>query len=287
LHNSKEGRNLLDKYKNYFASVENGIRGIAGLLTEEYKDREMQKPRYQDPKQLNRYEHKVFSQNGEDGIIEEILSRIGTENKFFVEFGVENGLESNSLFLLLKDFSGCWIEANNANFEFMREKYRQLIGDKRLTIVNGKVTAENIEEIFLKANIPKSFDVLSIDIDGNDYYVWEAIKIYRPRLVVVEYNSRFPASTNIVIKYDPEFCWQKTNYFGASLKALEILANKKGYKLVGCDFKGVNAFFVRDDLIADKFVAPYTAETHYQPTRYFLMPYLVYPPDYGAFTKAT
>jgi len=111
------------------------------------------------------------------------------------------------------------------------------------------VTAENIQSLFQKYNVPKNFDLLSIDIDFNDYWIWKAITEYYPRVVVIEYNSSLPLSESRVVPYDPESIQDGTNYFGASLLALEKLGSTKGYKLVGCDNKGINAFFCKNDLI--------------------------------------
>jgi len=226
--------------------------------------------KYQDSLSLNRYERQIFSQNGEDGILEEIFNRIGTTNLFFVEFGVGDGIQNNTLYLLLKKWRGCWIEANSKNTHKIKAKYDHLINGKELLLKGAMITAENVESIFHEMNIPEEFDLLSIDIDGNDYYVWKAINQYKPRVVVIEYNSIFPPSLDWVIEYDANFIWGGSSYFGASLRALEILGKIKGYKLVGCDFRGVNSFFVRDDLINNNFQSPFTAEMHYEEPKYTL-----------------
>ena len=118
-------------------------------------------------------------------------------------------------------------------------------------IKNERVTAENIENLFQKYNVPKNFDLLSIDIDYNDYWVWKSIIHYVPRVVVIEFNSSVPPNESKVVPYDPDASWDGTNYFGASLLALSNLGTKKGYTLVGCDNNGVNAFFCRSDLVSE------------------------------------
>ncbi len=121
----------------------------------------------------------------------------------------------------------------------------------------------------------RRFDLLSIDVDLNTYWLCKAITNYEPRVVVVEYNALFPPPVEWVVRYDPMSAWDGTCYFGASLKSLENLGTLKGYRLVGCDVTGVNAFFVRQDLVEDKFLRPFTAENHYEPMRYlqsFLLP---------------
>ncbi|HTD39402.1 MAG TPA: hypothetical protein VK671_02190 [Mucilaginibacter sp.] len=228
-------------------------------------------PKYASSKRLNKNEYQVFSQNGEDGIIQEIFNRIGYTNKYFIEFGVENGLECNSTNLLYKEWNGLWIEGSIKYCKQISERFKDMIDGGRLKIYNDFITAENIELIFDKANTPIEPDLLSIDIDYNDYYVWKAITKYKPRVVIIEYNSVFRPDTHFVVKYNPQRMWDKTSYFGASLLALEKLGNEKGYCLVGCVFSGSNAFFVREDLVGDLFEAPYSAENHYEPNRDFLL----------------
>src|SRR5262249_51211738 len=139
---------------------------------------------------------------------------------------------------------------------------------------------------FSAANIPAEPDLLSIDIDGNDWHVWHAINAFRPRVVIVEYNSIFPPDTDIVVAHDNAFRWNGSSYFGASLKSLCVLAERKGYKVVACDFLGVNAFFVRNDLVTEAFQGPFTAEFHYEPPRYFLNRKVGHQRKYGQYTSA-
>jgi hypothetical protein len=263
-------------------------------------------PKYNQPDKLNMYEYAVFSQNGEDGIIEEIFRRILPQHNttqhnttqhnttqhnttqhnttqhnttqhnttqhrpFFVEFGVGNGTENNSINLLYKGWNGVWIEGNKKFVKTIQYHFSKAILSDKLKVLHNFINAENIEELFKKANVPSEFDLLSIDIDRNDYYVWDAIKLYHPKVVIVEYNSIFRPNVEFVVPYNPQAIWDKTSNFGASLSALYKLGLEKGYKLVACDFAGVNAFFVREDLIGDKFQGPFTPENHYEPPRYFL-----------------
>lgn len=240
-------------------------------------------PKYADTKRLNRYEYQVYSQSGEDGILTEIFNRIGITDRFFVEFGVGNGLENNTTYLLIKGWNGLWIDANTQSIGYINEKFRSIIDAGRLVAKESFITAENIEEIFRQTNVPREFDVLSIDIDGNDYWVWEAIKNYQPRVVVIEYNALFPPDTPWVMAYQPLKRWGEDSYFGASLKSLETLGLYKGYRLVGCNLTGVNAFFVRSDLIDGKFCESYTAEAHYEPPRYYLIKTAGYRRTFGGF----
>jgi hypothetical protein len=230
---------------------------------------ELAKPRNADPKRLLRYGYKVFSQNDEDGIIQEIFRRIGTTNRKFVEFGVQHGFECNSARLLIDGWGGLWIEADAKSVARMRQHFETFLVAGNLTLIEKLVTAENINGILSQAGVTGEVDMLGIDIDNNDYWVWKAIEIVRPRLVVIEYNTSLRPPLSLVVPYEPLRAWDGSNYFGASLEALVRLGRTKGYRIVGCCFAGVNAFFVRDDLCRDLFVEPATAEEHFEPERYF------------------
>jgi ribosomal protein S18 acetylase RimI-like enzyme len=228
-------------------------------------------PRYADPRRLQRHEHEAFSQTGEDGILQEIFRRLGTTNRHFVEFGVEGGLECNTANLLLQGWSGLWIEPDQKAVAAIRAGLELVLRAGRLRLLCEAVTAENVEALFAAGGVPEEPDLVSIDIDGNDYWVWRALRRYRPRVVVLEYNPIFPPPTEWVMPYDPAHRWDRSAHFGASLRALQRLAEAKGYALVGCNLTGVNAFFVRQDLVGDKFAAPFTAENHYEPPRLYLL----------------
>ena len=260
---------------------------IRGILIDNYlRENLFENNKYFDPKRLSKYEYQVYSQHGEDGIIQEIFKRIGTTNKFFVEFGVEDGIENNTVFLLLKEWKGVWLEGGKKNIKSIQEKFGFLINTNKLIVKQAFITIENIERLFNSLGVPKEFDLLSIDIDGNDYWVWKAIDSYSPRVVVIEHNSVFRSDVEWIMSYNPNNIWNGSSYFGASLKSLEKLGNQKGYRLVGCDFTGVNAFFVRNDLVGDKFFEPFTAENHYEPPRYFLQNVNGHRKDFGVFKNA-
>jgi hypothetical protein len=243
------------------------------FMSEELNRAILSDQKYQNPMKLNRYEYRVFSQNGEDGIIEEIFRRVGTTNRYFVEFGAADGYENNTVFLLYRAWKGFWMDGDANLIRRANEHFKDRIGSGQIATKQAFITAENIEGLFQEAKVPKEFDFLSIDIDRNDYYVWRNIQNYSPRVVVIEYNPLLPPSVSWVIPYDPKAWWDGTSHTSASLKALELLGKEKGYSLVGCNTAGVNAFFVRNDLVGDKFAAPFTAENHYEPSRYHLNAY--------------
>lgn len=222
--------------------------------------------RYADERHLARFGYRVFSQSDEDGFVEAIFERIGAGSRFFVEFGAGSGVENNTRYLLLKGWRGVWIEAEPELVSAVRRRFAA----EALRAIEARVTAENVEALFEEAGVPEEFDLLSIDVDGNDYWVWRSIARFRPRVVVVEYNATFGPLVDHVVPYDPAHRWDRTSHFGASLKALERLAESKGYALVGCNFTGANAFFVRQDLVGDRFTGPFTARQHWEPPRYFV-----------------
>jgi len=239
------------------------------VIVQRFWEDELAKPRNADPKRLLRYGFKVYSQNDEDGIIQEIFKRIGTRDKTFIEFGVETGAECNTAKLLLEGWRGLWIEGAQQYANAIRRSLGPFINDKRLTLAEAMVTAENVNGLFSQAGFSGEIDLLSIDIDFNDYWVWKAVDVVKPRVVAIEYNPIFRPPMSLVVPYEPTHRWDGTNYGGASLEALVRLGRTKGYRIVGCSFSGVNAFFVRDDLCEDHFIQPATAEEHYEPTRYF------------------
>jgi len=253
------------------------------ILIEEYLQKHLyDNARYVGNNKLNRFEFNIFSQNGEDGIIEEIFNRIGTKDKFFVEFGV-HGARNNTTLLLTKSWEGLWIEGTKAGFDKVKRKFHKEIQSSRLKLDHAFITAANIESLFSRNDVPEKFDFISIDIDGNDFWVWEAIVNYKPRVIQIEFNATLRDSLSIAMKYNEDHVWNGTSYFGASLKALEILGKKKGYALVGCDFSGTNAFFVSTEEDLSKFESPFTAENHYEPPRYFLQRENGHTMDFGEF----
>jgi len=194
---------------------------------------------------FRRKEFKIFSQTGEDGVIDYIFKKIGVKNKKFVEIGIEDGRECNTANLSLNfGWSGLLIEANKSDAEKAKKYY---LG-KPVKVINSFVKKENINEILKRENILGEIDLLSIDIDGNDYWIWETINEISPRVVIVEYNSTL-RGRDITIKYNPafsRFTKEKTGYYyGTSLSALTKLAEKKGYALVACNSLGFNSFFVK------------------------------------------
>ena len=233
-----------------------------------FRDSELDKPRHADPKRLLRYGFKVYSQCDEDGIIQEIFGRIGTGSRTFVEFGVETGIECNTAKLLIEGWRGLWLDGSQAHVAQIRTNFATFLNDGRLRVLQSFITAENINSLIQQGGFTGDIDLLSIDIDNNDYWVWKAIETVKPRVVVIEYNATLRPPLSLVVPYNPAAMWNGSNYFGASLEALVRLGRDKGYRLVGCSINGANAFFVQDAAAGDLFLDPPTAEEHYEPTRY-------------------
>jgi hypothetical protein len=230
-----------------------------------------QAPPYNAAGRLEPHGFRAFSQNDEDGILQEIFRRIGAGAKTFVEFGVQDGLENNTRLLLYQGWRGLWIEADATACRSMRRSFAAELASGQLQLSQSFVTTENIEALIGAARLG-DLDVLSIDIDGNDYWIWQAISL-QPRVLVIEYNARFPPPTKWVMQHNPRHRWDYTDYQGASLESLAELGRGKGYTLVGCCLAGVNAFFVRDDLVQDRFAQPDTRAL-YNPPRYYMRRFL-------------
>lgn len=245
----------------------------------------LETPRNSDERRLLKYGYRVYSQADEDGILHEIFRRIGPGSRKFVEIGAGSGLENNTLFLLVQGWRGVWIEGSQRRVAAAAKQLAQPIAEKRLHVVQQFVTAAKIDATLQHLTLA-AVDLLSIDLDGNDYYILESIRSVRPRVITVEYNAKFPPDVPWVMEYNESHHWDSTDYFGCSLKALETLLSERGYSLVGCNLLGSNAFFVQRELATDPpFCSPFTAENHYEPPRYFLLSAFDsgFPPGFGPY----
>jgi len=201
--------------------------------------------RAESPNPLVRAGRKYYSQNDEDGITLEIMRRIGQGAGVFVEFGCGDGLENNSLILLMSGWKGVWLGADPLRVSIPP-------GSARLRHSDAWVTAENCAALVaaeLAALQASRFDFLSIDLDGNDLYIAEKILAggARPAVIVVEYNAKFPPPIRWTIGYDADHHWTGDDYQGASLQAFADLFAGADYRLVACNITGVNAYFVRNE----------------------------------------
>lgn len=231
------------------------------ILTELYRARGGQR--------LQDYEFKVFSQWGEDGIIQRLIAAVPLAHRTFIEFGVEDFMESNCRFLLMNDnWQGMVLDGSARNMESLRAAY--FFWKHDLQAVTAFITAENIDALLAASGFDPDLGLLSIDVDGVDFWILQAISCVRPRILITEYNALFGPERIITVPYEADF--QRTRkhhsnlYFGASLGAMTALAAVRGYDLVGTNSTGSNAFFVRRDVRPDSLPA-LTVEEAYTPCR--------------------
>ncbi|MGB6414921.1 MAG: hypothetical protein WBD57_14945 [Candidatus Cybelea sp.] len=219
--------------------------------------------------QLRPYEQSVYSQQGEDGILREIFLRVGPGDRYFVEFGVEDGAQCNTALLAGRyGWSGLYIEADDAHVVRLRDRWAKR---PNITVDHSFITTDNIAAIFARNQVPRDFDLLSIDVDGNDYWLWKALGDYGPRVPVIEYNSAYPPPRCWIMAYNAGHTWDGTTHFGASLSALARLGSQRGYVLLATDSRGVNAFFLRRDLLQQSGLLAATPEESYHPPRYGML----------------
>lgn len=199
--------------------------------------------------ELSLSEYSIFSQWGDDGVIQFLINQIEIENKYFIEFGVENYQESNTRFLLMNsNWSGLIIDSSQSNVSSIKKS--NLYWKYDLTAVCEFITAENIDYLISKHCSIYNPGILSIDLDGIDYWVWKNILSVNPIIVIIEYNSIFGNERSLTVPYNSKFERSKAHYsnlyFGASIKALYDLAIEKDYSLIHCTSNGNNAYFVKN-----------------------------------------
>jgi hypothetical protein len=208
-----------------------------------------ERARYLGPRRpLRDAEFKVSSQWGGDGIVQYLIEQVRPRSQTFIEFGVENYRESNTRFLLMNNnWRGLIIDADPQCIAQVRND--EIYWRHDLTAITAFITAENINALINDAGFSGSVGILSVDIDGNDYWVWEKIDVVDPDIVIIEYNSVFGPHRAVSIPYDPAFLRQNVHpsylFWGCSLAALCLLGERKGYVFVGCDSNGNNAYFVK------------------------------------------
>ena len=224
------------------------------------------------PNNLNKNSFTVYSQSDEDGIIDQIFDKISIKNRFFLELGVENGLETNTTFLLSQNWKGIWFEGNLKYKDFISKTFKQSISSNHLKVVFTYLNNKNIKKILIDNCDIEVPDLLSIDIGLSTFSVLRSIDFIKPRVIVVEYNPIFGPSKNIVVKEEENEnnnWWSHEFMYGASLKAYELLL--KNYSLVACSSSGANAFFVHNEEDLSKFQGPFTSENYYENEKYYLI----------------
>jgi hypothetical protein len=245
---------LLDRGRNLLKPDREGIGPQLDQVIEMLGSQEIRR-RIEGPRrsELRDYGVKVFAQTDEDGILAYLISEIAPP-KTFVEIGVGDYRESNTRHLIKQgDWRGLIIEGGPENCRRIRGLGELWRFD--LQLAEAFVTRETVDDLIRDAGIEGEIGILSLDIDGNDYWVWRGITAVRPAIVVVEFNGRFGADRPVTVPYDPSFTRNPAAaggiYFGASLAAMVKLGEEKGYAYVGSNGADVNAFFVRTDLLPD------------------------------------
>ena len=219
---------------------------------------------------IHAHEYKVFSQFGDDGIIQFLISRIETVDKVFIEFGVEDFLESNCRFLMMHDnWSGLIFDGSSRSIGRVRSRddYWKYDLEARCAFLSR----ENLNAELKQGLGERKADLISIDVDGNDYWLLDALEL-RPSILIVEYNSVFGPDRAITVPYRADFDRSEAHfsnlYFGASLLALTDLAMDKGYSLLGSNTAGNNAYFLRNDVLQDAGMQAVPAESAYVCSRF-------------------
>jgi len=198
---------------------------------------------------------KLFSQFEEDGLLLYVFSLIGMTNKLFIEFGSDDGINSNSANLYYNhDFTGLFLDGNENALKRGRHFYKNHSNPnvEQPIFKKALINAENINELIKNAGLEGEIALLSIDIDGNDYWVWKAIQVVSPQVVIIETHNEF-GMNDIIVPYDPDYFYpgKHPTYHGASPIAMTKLANKKGYRLIGANELGFNFIYLRNDLLQD------------------------------------
>jgi hypothetical protein len=193
---------------------------------------------------------RVFSQYEEDGKLLYIFSIIGMLNKTFIEIGSDDGINSNCANMVFNfGYHGLFLDGNPKAIKRGQKFYAKYPHPWMYApqFICAKVTAENINELIKKANLEGDIDLLSIDIDGNDYWVWKALNQVSPNVVIIETHVEF-GMRNIVVPYDSTYSYPGKHpvYHGASPKAMVNLAKEKGYRLVGANELGFNFIFIKN-----------------------------------------
>ena len=249
----KKISNLLKKFKSFRTSQklnEVVLLNQGKILEELYSKKQAEK--------LSEYEWGVFSQWGEDGIIQFLVREVQIHNKTFIEFGVEDFSESNCRYLLMaSDWQGFVIDGSDENISRLQNSYFYWRHD--LQSIAAFIDKENINKLLEKSDFDRDLGILSVDIDGNDYHILETINVFEPRIIISEFNPYFGTEREISVPYDPKFDRTEKHYsnlyFGASIKAIEYVLSERGYTLVGTGMTGGNAYFVRNDLMTEKLIS--------------------------------
>ena len=217
--------------------------------------------------ELELAEKSVYSQHGEDGVVQALLKHIPIQHQFVVEFGAYDGDYMSNSRHLIKDhnWSALLIEPDP---RFYKKLYKLYQDNPRIKMFNEFIYKENINQLFKRGGVPKYFEVLSIDVDGPDYYLWQALTDFEPKIVILESNPSISANENYIVAEKDAFRLSGTAREGASMLALYELGKKKGYHLVYIELSGANLFFVHNSCIENFDLKGIEPDILYQPPQF-------------------
>lgn len=223
---------------------------------------------HEQPFHLEGLKKSVYAQGTEEDILQRILRVVSVTNRFCVDIGASDGQRNSNTALLLREqgWRGVLIEGSAYRFGRLRE----LNGGENTTLVHARVQPDTIETVLTDAGVPDVIDLLSLDIDGNDYWIWRAIERVRARVVVVEYNPYYEPPKRWVMSFNKDHEWDGSTHYGASLESFAALGRAKGYELVCCDDAGNNAFFVEKSLFPSLGIENNAVQLLYRPAFYKL-----------------
>lgn len=207
----------------------------------------MTTPDWQPPIDFDVLSKSIYAQGAEEAMLEQIFARIEPRSRTCLEFGASDGLRNSNTARLLRDhgWTGAFIEGSDYRFGRLKENWGEA---ENVRLLQAVVQPDDVEARFDQAGVPDDLDLLSIDIDGNDYWVWRRIERFRPQVVVIEYNPYYEPPQRWVMRFDADHVWDGSTHYGASLESLYWLGKDKGYELIACDRQGNNAFFVERSL---------------------------------------
>jgi len=231
------------------------------------------------PLDLSHLAQSLYAQGTEESILARLMDRIAPSNRHCVDIGASDGLRNSNTALLLREqgWQGLLVEGSAYRYEKLQAHYGAAgVGTAgtgaagNVQLRHKQVQPDQIDDLLADAGVPTDFDLLSIDIDGNDYWVWRGLTAFQPRIVVIEYNPYYAPPERWVMCFNPDHAWDGSTYYGASLASLHHLGKAKGYELVCCDDMGNNAFFVRQDLYPLLGIADNSPALLFRPAMYKL-----------------
>lgn len=204
-------------------------------------------PEWQPPIDLTALSKSLYAQGAEEAMLQQVFERVVPRHRYCVELGASDGLRNSNTALLLREhgWQGLLIEGSDYRFAKLRANWAERAG---VRLVQARVQPEDLDRVLDEAGVPYDFDLLSLDVDGNDYWLWRSLTRHRPQVVVIEYNPFYEPPQRWVMKFNPDHEWDGLTYYGASLESLYWLGKDKGYELICCDAQGNNAFFVERTL---------------------------------------